>query len=109
MLTVRPNQAKSKAAESTSLSAALIVFIELVLSQLGKGANFVEQGVTPGVCCAHLSGADGAAALLRAGARIDDGFPHVSHGALLPDFFLAVVGNGVRRERKIARFVPFFQ
>lgn len=176
---MRPNQAKSKAAESTSLPTALIVFIELVLSQLGKGANFVELGVTPRVCCAHLSGADGAAALLRAGARIDDGFPHVSHGALPPDlfvaagrdhlrcqraverrvplrghagterfqiveagqdlspcavrtaaplgahmhrrlprmavftrppdFFLAAVGNGVRRERKIARFVPFFQ
>nr|DAJ71799.1 MAG TPA: hypothetical protein [Caudoviricetes sp.] len=26
-----------------------------------------------------------------------------------PDFFLAAVGNSVRRERKIARFVPFFQ
>ena len=47
VLTVRPNQAKSKAAESTSLPTALIVFIELVLSQLGKGANFVELGVTP--------------------------------------------------------------
>lgn len=89
VLTVRPNQAKSKAAESTSLPTALIVFIELVLSQLGKGVNFVELGVTPRVCCAHLSGAGGAAALLRAGARIDDGFPHVSHGALPPDLFVA--------------------
>ena len=101
MLTVRPNQAKSKAAESTSLSAALIVFIELVLSQLGKGANFVELGVTPRVCCAHLSGADGAAALLRAGARIDDRFPHVSHGALPPDLFVAAGRDHFRRQRAV--------
>ena len=103
---MRPNQAKSKAAESTSLPTALIVFIELVLSQLGKGANFVELGVTPRVCCAHLSGADGAAALLRAGARIDDGFPHVSHGALPPDLFVAVGRDHLRRQRAVLFPVP---
>lgn len=106
VLTVRPNQAKSKAAESTSLPTALIVFIELVLSQLGKGANFVELGVTPRVCCAHLSGADGAAALLRAGARIDDGFPHVSHGALPPDLFAAAGRDHLRCQRAVERRVP---
>ena len=103
VLTVRPNQAKSKAAESTSLPTALIVFIELVLSQLGKGANFVELGVTPRVCCAHLSGA---AALLRAGARIDDGFPHVSHGALPPDLFAAAGRDHLRCQRAVERRVP---
>ena len=106
MLTARPNQAKSKAAESTSLSAALIVFIELVLSQLGKGANFVELGVTPRVCCAHLSSADGAAALLRAGARIDDRFPHVSLGTLPPDLFVAAGRDHFRRQRAVERRVP---
>lgn len=78
----------------------------MVLSQLGKGANFVELGVTPRMCCAHLSGADGAAALLRAGARIDDGFPHVSHGALPPDLFVAAGRDHLRCQRAVERRMP---
>ena len=108
VLTVRPNQAKSKAAESTSLPTALIVFMESALSRqrFGDRADFVELGVTPRVCCAHLSGADGAAALLRAGARIDDGFPHVSHGALPPDLFVAAGRDHLRCQRAVERRVP---
>lgn len=43
------------------------------------------------------------------GAHMHRRLPRMAVFTRPPDFFLAAVGNGVRRERKIARFVPLFQ
>ena len=48
-----------------------------------------------------LPGADGAAALLRAGAGVDDRLPHVAVGTLSPHFFVASGSHHLRRQRAV--------
>ena len=59
-----------------------------------------------GLRCFCLSGADGAAALLHARARVDGGFPDMAVRALPPRFFVASGGHHLRRQRTVEALMP---
>ena len=59
-----------------------------------------------GLRCFCLSGADGAAALLRAGSGVDSRFPHVAVRAYPPNLFVAPRGHHLRRQRTVEALMP---